>query len=122
MTRALYNASLPSAYDITATTGNLMIQLSLSNFSSIAAKIANISNPLPTSFINSATATTPPTTSSSVLRGLSKQLSLSLRDINSTTIGGISWNAGPETSIYLTRPFSRGSVTISPSPPSSPHL
>lgn len=49
---------------------------------------------------------------SSVLRGFEKQRSATINDINASAVGGLSWNTGPETSIYMTRPFSRGTIKI----------
>jgi choline dehydrogenase len=48
----------------------------------------------------------------SLLHGLEKQRAVIVSSINTSAVGGLSWNTGPETSIYMTRPFSRGSVTI----------
>jgi choline dehydrogenase-like flavoprotein len=48
-----------------------------------------------------------------VLRGYEKQRAIMIRKINIAAVGGVSWNTGPETSIYMTRPFSRGSITLS---------
>jgi choline dehydrogenase len=47
-----------------------------------------------------------------VLAGYEKQRAIILKDINRESVGGVSWNTGPETSIYMTRPLSRGSVKI----------
>lgn len=104
--RGLYNADLPSAYDLTAGTGNLMIQLPLSNWTSDSPSI-----------IRSAQAQTPSALlggnpDSSVLRGFTKQRIAILESIDTAVVGGVSWNTGPETSIYMTRPLSRGSVKI----------
>lgn len=107
--RALYDAGKPSAYDLTATTGNLIIQLSLSNwtnnFSSIVAGAKRFN---PATFLGN----NPP---GSVLHGFERQRAIMVESINSAAVGGISWNTGPETSIYLTRPFSRGSIKINSS-------
>lgn len=48
----------------------------------------------------------------SVVQGFKKQRKAILANINTAVVGGLSWNAGPETSIYMTRPFSRGSIKI----------
>lgn len=47
-----------------------------------------------------------------VLRGFVEQRRAMLEEIDTTVVGGVSWNTGPETSIYMTRPFSRGSIKI----------
>jgi choline dehydrogenase-like flavoprotein len=104
--RVLYDNGLPSAYDLTATTGNLMIQLPLSNWTNNSATILREggaqdvatllgSNPHP-----------------SIVRGFKKQRKAILRTANTAVVGGVSWNTGPETSIYMTRPLSRGSIKI----------
>ncbi|KAF2846944.1 GMC oxidoreductase [Plenodomus tracheiphilus IPT5] len=102
--RSLYDVGKPSAYDLTATTGNLIIQLPLSNWTSRSSSITTRaqSNDAGTYLRKEV----PPI----VINGYKKQRSIMLRDINIATVGGISWNTGPETSIYMTRPFSRGSI------------
>ncbi|KAF2627624.1 GMC oxidoreductase [Macroventuria anomochaeta] len=104
--RALYNTGTPSAYDLTATTGNLMIQLPLSNWTDDGFLITE-----------TAKAQSPATLLGGnpdprVLRGFKKQRKAILENINTAVVGGVSWNTGPETSIYMTRPFSRGSIKI----------
>ena len=51
--------------------------------------------------------------SASVLKGYKKQRDLIIKNLNSAAVGGISWNTGPESSLYMTRPLSRGSIKIS---------
>ncbi|KAH9880905.1 hypothetical protein IAQ61_001199 [Plenodomus lingam] len=104
--RALYDAGHPSAYDLTVTTGNTMIQLPLSNWTS------NTSSIMARVKANGLGAMLGRNVPSTVLNGYKKQRAIIIRDINTVTVGGVSWNTGPETSIYLTRPFSRGSITI----------
>jgi choline dehydrogenase-like flavoprotein len=104
--RALYDARKPSAYDLTGTTGNLIIQLPLSNWTNASASIiAKAASIYPDAVLGKAV-------DSSVLTGYEKQREIVIRDINIEAVGGLSWNTGPETSIYMTRPFSRGSVKI----------
>lgn len=103
---ALYEMGSPSAYDLTATTGNLMIQLPLSNWTNDASSIIQFARE------QDFTALLGGSPDSSVLRGFSKQRRAMLMNIDTTAVGGLSWNTGPETSIYMTRPFSRGSVLI----------
>ncbi|KAF1954478.1 choline dehydrogenase-like protein [Byssothecium circinans] len=104
--RALYDAGQPSAYDLTATTGNLIVQLPLSNWTNNSASIISLAksqdaaqllggNPDP-----------------GVLSGFKRQREIIISNLNNTAVGDISWNTGPETSIYMTRPLSRGSVKI----------
>ncbi|KAF1944605.1 choline dehydrogenase-like protein [Clathrospora elynae] len=104
--RALYDAGKPSAYDLTSTTGNLMIQLALSNWTNASASIMSQARSLdPAVLLRSSP-------HPDVIRGYKKQRSIMIKDSNSGTVGGLSWNTGPETSIYMTRPFSRGSINI----------
>ncbi|RYN85077.1 hypothetical protein AA0120_g8996 [Alternaria tenuissima] len=104
--RVLYNTGKPSAYDLTGTTGNLIIQLPLSNFTnasvSIMSKAASIS---PADILGK-------DIDPSILAGYEKQRAIIIKGINTEAVGGLSWNTGPETSIYMTRPFSRGSIKI----------
>ncbi|KAF2189246.1 GMC oxidoreductase [Zopfia rhizophila CBS 207.26] len=103
--RALYDANQPSAYDLTATTGNLIIQLPLKDFTSDAQSIISLAksqNP----------ASLYPKAPASVIKGYKAQRELIIKNINDAAIGDISWNTGPETSLYMTRPLSRGSVLI----------
>ena len=104
--RALYDAGKPSAYDLTVTTGNLIIQLPLSNWTTDSPSIiAQAKRFDPAVFLGG-------NPDNSVLRGFEKQRSVIINVINTSAIGGLSWNTGPETSIYMTRPFSRGSIKI----------
>ncbi|KAH8728333.1 choline dehydrogenase-like protein [Phaeosphaeriaceae sp. PMI808] len=104
--RILYGAGKPSAYDLTATTGNLMIQLPLSNWTSNSSSIIEQANQFDIIGLlgNSS--------DESVLRGFKKQRIIAIKNVDNSAVGGLSWNTGPETSIYMTRPFSRGSVKI----------
>ena len=104
--RELYDADLPSAYDLTAGTGNLMIQLPLSNWTSDSSSIIRSAQAQWSSALLGGNP------DSSVLRGFTKQRRVILETLNTAVVGGISWNTGPETSIYMTRPFSRGSVKL----------
>ena len=104
--RALYNASKPSAYGLTTTTGNLLVQLPLANWTGDSSAI--IKSAESQDFVALLGESPDPT----VLRGFKKQRKAMPRNINSAVVGGLSWNTGPETSIYMTRPFSRGSVKV----------
>jgi len=104
--RALYDAGKASAFDLTGTTGNLMIQLPLSNWTNNSASIISRASSLsPSDVLGS-------DVDPSVLAGYERQRAIILKDINVEAVGGLSWNTGPETSIYMTRPLSRGSITI----------
>ena len=104
--RARYDAGLPSAYDITATTGSQIIQLPLSNWTRDSASIIALANSQdPSALLGS----NPDPT---VLAGFIKQREIIISNLDTVAIGDISWNTGPETSIYVTRPLSRGSVKL----------
>jgi choline dehydrogenase-like flavoprotein len=104
--RALYDAGEPSAYDLTGTTGNLMIQLPLSNWTNASVPIiSQASSVHPAAVLGK-------DVDPSIIAGYEKQRVIIIKDINTEAVGGLSWNTGPETSIYMTRPFSRGSVKI----------
>lgn len=47
-----------------------------------------------------------------ILAGYKKQRDIIISQLNTAAIGDISWNTGPSTSLYMTRPLSRGSVQI----------
>ncbi|KAF2106847.1 choline dehydrogenase-like protein [Lophiotrema nucula] len=102
--RALYDAGEPSAFDLTATTGNLIMGLPLKNYTNDYASVISLAqsqdpaqllggNPDPT-----------------VLSGYKKQRKIIIDNINEIPVGDISWNTGPATSIYMVRPLSRGSI------------
>ena len=104
--RALYDLGKPSAYDLTGTTGNLMIQLPLSNWTANSSSITRMAEAQdPAELLGGRP-------DPRVLRGFTKQREASSRNINTAVVGGVSWNTGPETSIYMTRPFSRGSIKL----------
>ncbi|KAF2744933.1 GMC oxidoreductase [Sporormia fimetaria CBS 119925] len=97
--RALYDAGQPSAYTITRTTGNLILFLSLQN------------DPSPQKSLPSGTA-------QQVLKGYIAQRKQILKLLKAgNSIGDISWNTGPATSVYMTRPLSRGSVKLGSTDP-----
>jgi choline dehydrogenase len=104
--QALYDAGEPSAFDLTAGTGNLQLQLPLSNWTSKWESITSMAKAFdPAEFLGES----PP---SSVLQGFKKQRSVILREMNNIAVSGVSWNTDWETRIYMTRPFSRGSIKI----------
>ncbi|KAI4648620.1 uncharacterized protein J4E78_008683 [Alternaria triticimaculans] len=104
--RALYDAGKASAFDLTGTTGNLMIQLPLSNWTNDSASIISRASSFSTIDVLGNDM------NPSVLAGYERQRAIIIKDINIEAVGGLSWNTGPETSIYMTRPLSRGSITI----------
>ncbi|KAI4923659.1 uncharacterized protein J4E92_007633 [Alternaria infectoria] len=104
--RALYDAGKASAFDLTGTTGNLMIQLPLPNWTNDSASIISRASSLSASDVLGSDV------DPSILAGYERQRAIVLKDINVEAVGGLSWNTGPETSIYMTRPLSRGSIKI----------
>ncbi|PSN67054.1 choline dehydrogenase-like protein [Corynespora cassiicola Philippines] len=105
--RALYDAGEPSAFDLTGTTGNLMVQLALSGWTKDSSSIVSLAKSQdPAKLLGDSP-------SASVLKGYKKQRDLIIKNLNSAAVGGISWNTGPESSLYMTRPLSRGSIKIS---------
>ncbi|KAF2260261.1 choline dehydrogenase-like protein [Lojkania enalia] len=106
--RALYDAGRPSAFDITAATGNLFIALPLKNITSEASSIIALAKSQdPSKLLKDPDPT--------VLAGYKKQRNLLISSLHTSAslIGDISWSTGPATTLYMTRPLSRGSVTIS---------
>jgi choline dehydrogenase len=101
----LYAAGKPSAFDLTGTTGNLMIQLPLSNWTNNTLTIISQAKTINTTTVLG-------DVDSTVLSGYEKQRAIILKNINTEGVGGLSWNTGPETTIYMTRPLSRGSIKI----------
>jgi choline dehydrogenase len=104
--RTLYDANQLSAYDITATTGNLMIALPLQNYTSNSSSIISLAKSQdPAALLGGKPDPT-------VLSGYKKQRAMIISQLNTAAIGDISWNTGPSTSIYMTKPLSRGFVNI----------
>jgi choline dehydrogenase-like flavoprotein len=102
----LYDNGEPSAYDITATTGNLIIQLPLSDWTSNSSSITSLAESQdPAQLLGGEPDPT-------VVSGYKKQRDAIISNINAGAVGDISWSTGPTTSIYMTRPLSRGSITI----------
>jgi choline dehydrogenase len=82
-----------------------MIQLALSNWTDNSASIVSQAKAIDSTTVLR-------NVDPAVLSGYEKQRAIILKDINTEGVGGLSWNTGPETSIYMTRPLSRGSVKI----------
>ena len=91
---------------MTATTGNLIIQLPLSNYTSDASKIISLAKSQDAAKLLGGKP------NPAVLSGFKKQRNIIISQLNTAAVGDISWNTGPETSIYMTRPLSRGSVKL----------
>jgi choline dehydrogenase len=82
-----------------------MIQLPLSNWTNDSVTIISQAKTINTTTVLG-------DVDSTVFSGYEKQRAVILKNINSEGVGGLSWNTGPETSIYMTRPLSRGSIKI----------
>ncbi|TVY82028.1 Dehydrogenase xptC [Lachnellula suecica] len=106
---ALYFSSKKGAYTITRGTGTNTVTLPLKNTTSSYDKIISFARSEdPASIL-------PTTTDRTVLAGYISQRNLILAQYESlnSPIGEISWNTGPKTIIFMLKPLSRGSVTIS---------
>lgn len=112
---ALYEATRTGAYTVTRGTGNQIIGLSLTsttsstNASSIIAFAESLD---PASLL-------PTNTDLTVLAGYIAQRALILSQYSSTEsqVGTVTWDTGNSTSIFQTKPLSRGSITISSTNP-----
>lgn len=86
-----------------------MIQLPLNQYTSTSSSIISLAKSQdPAKLLGGSP-------NAAVLSGFKKQRDIIIRNLNTADVGGISWNTGPETSIYMTKPLSRGSVKISSS-------
>ncbi|KAG9188406.1 hypothetical protein G6011_02329 [Alternaria panax] len=104
--RILYDEEKPSAYDLAGTTGNLIIQLPLSNWTNASVPIiSQAASVYPAAILRK-------DVDPSIIAGYKKQRAIINKDINKEAVCGFSWNNGPETSIYMTRPFSHSSIKI----------
>lgn len=104
--RALYNAQQPSAYDLSTSTGNLFIQLPLSNLTNASASIISLAETRdPAELLGG-------NPDPGVLQGYKKQRKLIISSLNASGVGDISWNTDFATSLYMVKPLSRGSVRI----------
>ncbi|KAF2017824.1 GMC oxidoreductase [Aaosphaeria arxii CBS 175.79] len=106
--RALYDANKPSAFDLTGTTGNLIIQLPLSEWTSSVRSIVSLASKQDPSKLLGGSP------NAGVLAGYKKQRKLIIDNLSNDgeAVGDISWNTGPTTTLYMTRPLSRGSIKI----------
>ncbi|KAI9051847.1 hypothetical protein LZ554_004108 [Drepanopeziza brunnea f. sp. 'monogermtubi'] len=106
--RALYDTSRQGAYTLTRNTGNNIVLLPLQNATSKWQSIIDKAKSLdPASLLA-------PNTHPSVVKGYAVQREILFKQYASsrTAVGSISWNTGPETSIYMIKPLSRGSINI----------
>lgn len=111
--RALYNSGQPSAYTITRTTGNLIAFMSLQEAASNPNSIISLARSQDPARLLADGAP------AAVVRGYKDQRNVIIGDLiaKGVPVGSISWNTGPATSIYMTRPLSRGSILISSADP-----
>lgn len=104
--RAIYDAGKPSAFDLTGTTGNMIIQLPLNGWTSSWQSIVSLAKSQdPAKLLGGSP-------NSAVLSGYKKQRTAIINNINTEAVGDISWNTGPASTLYMTRPLSRGSIKI----------
>ena len=112
---ALYKDSRQGPYTITRTLSTNFISLPLQNMTSKSADIIeaarNISNP---------DVSLPPDTDSSVVAGYTRQREIMLDQLeNHVSVGGLHWGTANTGTLYLFKPFSRGTVNINSTDPLS---
>ncbi|PVH77666.1 GMC oxidoreductase [Cadophora sp. DSE1049] len=106
--RALYDSSQEGAYTLIRGTGNNIALLPLKNATSNWKSIIDLAKSQnPASLL-------PPNTHSSVIKGYAAQRKLLFAHYASskTAIGSLSWNTGAQTTVYMIKPLSRGSIAI----------
>jgi choline dehydrogenase len=104
---ALYQSAHKGAYTLVRGTGNNIVLLPLKNTTISYQSIINLAAS------QNATALLPAGTHPTVVAGYKVQRKILRQNYASygTSIGSISWNTGPQTSIYMIKPFSRGTIT-----------
>lgn len=110
---ALYNASHQGPYTITRTLSTNFISLPLQNLTSNFAKIIDAARSIsnPTAFL-------PPDTDSSVAAGYARQREIMLDQLEGgLSTGGLHWGTADTGTLYLFKPFSRGTVNINSTDP-----
>lgn len=110
---ALYNNSRQGPYTITRTLSTNFISLPLQELTPRSADILgdarNISNP---GFF------LPPDTDPSVVAGYKRQREIMLEQLSSdVSVGGLHWGTANTGTLYLFKPFSRGTVNINSTDP-----
>lgn len=106
--RALYDTSREGAYTLVRGTGNNIALLPLKNATSDWKSIINLAKSQdPASLL-------PPNTHASVIKGYAAQRELLFKHYASskTAVGSLSWNTGSQTTVYMIKPLSRGSIAI----------
>ncbi|KAH6720855.1 choline dehydrogenase-like protein [Leptodontidium sp. MPI-SDFR-AT-0119] len=106
--RALYDSSRKGAYTLIRGTGNNIALLPLKNTTSKWKSIIDLAKSQdPASLL-------PPNTQPSVIRGYTAQREILFKHYASskTAIGSLSWNTGTQTTVYMIKPLSRGSISI----------
>lgn len=110
---ALYNTSRQGPYTITRTLSTNFISLPLQELTPRSAEILgaarNVSNP--GVFL-------PPDTDPAVVAGYTRQREIMLEQLsNDVSIGGLHWGTANTGTLYLFKPFSRGTVNINSTDP-----
>jgi choline dehydrogenase-like flavoprotein len=106
--RALYDSSRQGAYTLIRGTGNNIALLPLKNTTSKWKSIIDLAKSQdPASLL-------PLNTHPSVIKGYAAQREMLVKHYASskTAIGSLSWNTGTQTTVYMIKPLSRGSITI----------
>lgn len=110
---ALYNTSRQGPYTITRTLSTNFISLPLQNLTSEYAKIIDIAHS-----ISSPGAYLPPDPDPAVVAGYTRQREIMLNQLeNGVSIGGLHWGTADTGTLYLFKPFSRGTVNINSTDP-----
>lgn len=110
---ALYNSSRRGPYTITRTLSTNFISLPLQNLTSKAADIIETARSL-----NDEGSFLPPDTDPAVIAGYTRQREIVLDQLdNEVSIGGLHWGTANTGTLYLFKPFSRGTVTINSTDP-----
>lgn len=110
---ALYNASRQGPYTITRTLSTNFVSLPLQNLTLESADIINAARNVsdPGAFL-------PPDTDPAVVAGYTRQREIMLGQLDSEiSIGGLHWGTANTGTLYLFKPFSRGTVNINSTDP-----
>ncbi|KAJ0114872.1 hypothetical protein J7T55_004614 [Diaporthe amygdali] len=110
---ALYNTSHPGPYTITRTLSTNFISLPLRNLTSKFDSIVD-----PARDISSPGAFLPPDTDPTVVAGYTKQREIMIDQLEKDiSVGGLHWGTANTGTLYLFKPFSRGTVNINSTDP-----
>ncbi|KAG8163562.1 hypothetical protein KVR01_006859 [Diaporthe batatas] len=110
---ALYNSTGRGPYTITRTLSTNFISLPLQNLTSKANDIIENARSL-----SGQGSSLPPDTDPTVIAGYMRQREIMLDQLdNKVSIGGLHWGTANTGTLYLFKPFSRGTVTINSTDP-----